>query len=482
MSVAESGCSTVTHGPAFTNTVTGLIEGVRSNTPMVLIAGDTPRVDKEHLQKADQAAIMLGTGVGFEQMRSLDTALEDMATAFRRAVVERRPVVLNVPVNYIYKDIEYSPVRSTTIAAQATVPDHSVLDEATGLIASARRPIVLAGKGAASARAREALIALADRIGAPLATTLKGKDLFHGHPFDLGIFGTLSAPSAVGPIEQSDCIVAFGASLNKWTTVTGSYLKDKRVVHCDIDPERIGRFAAVNVGVLGDAAETARAIIALLDEGQIPPAAFRSDQLQQQLRSWSPADFTDRSGPNTVDVRTVLARLEEDMPENRTLVTDGGQFIFDALKTLHVPDPSAFVLGVNFGAIGFGMADAIGAAAAADRPVLLLVGDGGFMLGGLAEFHSAVRAGSDIVTVVFNNGCYGPEYIHFKNHGLDPRLSMFDWPDFASVAEALGGQGMTVQNLDDAFAMARVIARRDRPLLFDVRIDPELTDPEREPH
>ena len=96
------GVATVTHGPAFTNTVTALIEGVRSHTPILLIAGDTPVVDKEHIQAVDQRSVILGTGVGFEQVRSLDTAVVDLSTAMRRALVERRPVVLNVPVDLVW--------------------------------------------------------------------------------------------------------------------------------------------------------------------------------------------------------------------------------------------------------------------------------------------------------------------------------------------------------------------------------------------
>ena len=123
------------------------------------------------------------------------------------------------------------------------------------------------------------------------------------------------------------------------------------------------------------------------------------------------------------------------------------------------------------------MGNAIGASwSAPELPVVLVVGDGGFTLGGLVEFNTAVRYDVDLITVVCNNGTYGPEYRELVHRGLDPRLSMFEWPDFASVAGALGGTGVTVRTSRDLEAAAKAIADRDRPLLIDVHLDPAADD------
>jgi thiamine pyrophosphate-dependent acetolactate synthase large subunit-like protein len=104
----------------------------------------------------------------------------------------------------------------------------------------------------------------------------------------------------------------------------------------------------------------------------------------------------------------------------------------------------------------------------------MVTGDGGFMLGGLAEFNSAVRDGTDLIVMVCNDGAYGAEHIQFRARDLDASTSTFQWPDFAPVAEALGGQGYTVRNLKDLDGLADVIANRDRPLLIDVKLDPNV--------
>ncbi|GAA2448123.1 thiamine pyrophosphate-binding protein [Actinomadura vinacea] len=468
------GVATVTHGPALTNTVTALVESVRDRTPVLLIAGDTAVVDRENFQNISQRDVVVPTGAGFEQVRAPWTVDEDLATAVRRAVLERRPVVLNMPVDFQWEQVERSPAPRRWPAPQAVLPDPAVMDEAVGVVASAKRPIILAGRGAAAPDARKALLHLAGRIGAPVATTLRARDLFRDEPHDLGIFGTLSDEVALDTIMRSDCVIAFGASLNKWTTAEGSALEGKKLVQVDLDRVAPARHSGVHVGVVGDAATVAEDLVTWLDEADVRPTGFASPELAERLAARSGQDFKDRGTDATVDIRTALMRLESTFPKERTLVFDGGRFIHHAFRLLRVPEPSAYVHTVNFGSIGLGMGNAVGAAFGEPaRPVLLVTGDGGFMLGGLAEFGSAVRHGLDLVVVVLNDGAYGAEHIQLRNKDMDPEISTFEWPDFGPVATALGGQGFTVRDraeLDEALA---AIEHRDRPVLIDIKIDPD---------
>src|SRR5438445_1166970 len=143
------GVATVTHGPALTNIVTPLVESVRGRQPLVVVAGDTARADAGNLQEIDQRSVIEPTGAGFVQVRSFDSVVDDVASAFRRAETERRPIVLNVPIEFQWEEVEYQPTpRDHTV--QAIRPSDEALDRALGLIASARRPVVLAGVGASS--------------------------------------------------------------------------------------------------------------------------------------------------------------------------------------------------------------------------------------------------------------------------------------------------------------------------------------------
>jgi thiamine pyrophosphate-dependent acetolactate synthase large subunit-like protein len=149
--------------------------------------------------------------------------------------------------------------------------------------------------------------------------------------------------------------------------------------------------------------------------------------------------------------------------------------MYEAWRMLSVREPGHFLPTVHFGSIGLGLATAIGARyGAAGRPVVLVTGDGGFMLGGLAEFSTAARLGVDLVVVVLNDGGYGAEHIQFRTRGMDPALSLFAWPDLAAVAKALGGVGVGVRRLADLDDAAAAVASRERPVLLDVHVDPDL--------
>lgn len=468
------GVATVTHGPAVTNTVTALVESVRDRTPLLLVAGDTAVADRENLQNISQRDVILPAGAGFEQVRAPQTMAEDLATAVRRAVLERRPVVLNVPIEFQCEQVVYSPAPRRWLPQQAVLPDPAAMAQAVGVLASARRPVILAGQGATTTAARAELLRLASRAGAPVATTLRARDLFRGEPYDLGIFGALSHDVAAATIMHGDCVVAFGASLNGWTTAEGSLLKDKKVVQVDTDRLALAKHARIDAGVVGDASMVADALVAWLDEAGIKPTGFASPRLAGQLAALPACDFKDVSTEQSVDIRTALLRLDSAMPKERTLVLDGGRFIFHALRRLHVPEPSAYVHTVNFGSIGLGMGNAVGAAfGVPGRPVLLVTGDGGFMLGGLAEFPSAVRHGIDLVVVVLNDGAYGAEHVQLRSKNMDPEISTFTWPDLGPVATALGGRGFTVRNLAELDVALAAIKDRDRPVLIDVKLDPD---------
>ena len=163
------------------------------------------------------------------QLRSPETIPEDIVSAFREAELERRPVVLNIPADFQWQDVEFRPPQRRPVIRQSVRPSEDALDAALGhhrLVASPAR----AGRPrATSAAARAAVLGFARRIGAPVTTTLQARELFAGEPEDLGIFGTLSTDTAVDVIGQADCVVAFGAALNRWTTGEGSLLNGPRV-------------------------------------------------------------------------------------------------------------------------------------------------------------------------------------------------------------------------------------------------------------
>ncbi|NKJ00958.1 thiamine pyrophosphate-binding protein [Novosphingobium sp. SG707] len=468
------GIATVTVGPALINTLTALVEGVKGSVPMLLLCGDTPQDDRDSIQKVSQREFIMATGAGFEQLRSPKTVAQDVATALRRAMTERRPIVLNMPVEMQWSEVEYQPVHYHVPDNRPVVSAGDELDKAIGIIAAAKRPIVLAGRGAISPEAKAALLKLAARIEAPLATTLKARGLFDGEDYNLGIFGTLSSTAAVDVIMQSDCVIAFGASLNILTTSHGTFLKGKRVVEVNLDSGDVGKNVSSDAALAGDPAGTAEIFLHWLDEAEIPASGFRNEidrviPLDSQLS----APVADAHA-GTVDFLQALAVLDRLLPADRVLVTDGGRFGRETWKRIKAPGPSSFVTTTNFGSIGLGLSHAVGASfAAAGRPIVLFTGDGGFMHGGLAEFNTAVRYGIKLIVILCNDGAYGAEHVHFMKREIDPRLCLFKWPDFAPLAVALGGTGFTVRSQAELEVVLESLADQQYPVLIDMKLDPD---------
>lgn len=463
------GVATVTHGPALTNCVTALTEAARGHMPVVVLAGDTPVDNPRHLQSIDQRELVKATGAGFEQLRTPETVVMDVARAFYRAQVERRPIVLNMPADFMWQEVSHAPHVLDVFTAPGGVAQGDILDQAIGMIASARRPLILAGAGAVDAR--DQLIKLADRLEAPLATTLKAKGLFNDHPYNIDIFGTLSTPAAYDLIAQSDCIVCFGTALHDFTTDRGKLMKNKRIVQIDVESTAIGGGLHPDAALVADAGLTAETILYWLDEAEVPPSGF-TRELDTATLTAHPTG-ADKSGDGFVNYVQALETLETALPQDRILVTDGGRFMTEVWCRISAPNPKSFVGTVNFGAIGLGLQEAIGAGLAApDRPVVLFSGDGGFMMGGINEFNTAVRLGIDLIVIVANDSAYGAEHIQFIDRKMDPSLTEFHWPSFAETAKSLGGDGVEVRSMAELDAALVALKDRKGPFLIDLRLDP----------
>jgi acetolactate synthase-1/2/3 large subunit len=464
------GVATVTHGPGFTNCITALTEGARGHTSMVLLCGDTPVLSPQNLQNIDQRELAKASGAGFEQMRAPETATEDIANAFYRASVEKRPIVLNMPADFMWQEVGYKKVIYPVFNDPMFVPEGNNLDEAIGMIASAKRPVILAGAGAIGANKQ--LIRLADRLEAPLATTLKAKAMFNDHPFNMDIFGTLSTPAAYETIDKSDCVVAFGASLHHFTTDNGALMKGKRVVQVNNNIAEISKNFHPDSALVGDAGLTADNIVHWLDEAEIPPSGF-TQELESSSLTAHPTAEVKSSKDGTINFVEALERLEAVLPKNKILTTDGGRFMTEVWCRISAPDAHSFIATTNFGSIGIGLQHAIGAGfAAPDRPIVLFIGDGGFMMGGINEFNTAVRLNLDLITIVCNDSAYGAEHIQFVDRDMNPSLAQFEWPSFADVATALGGRGMLVTSTNELETAIQAIETRDRPILIELKLNP----------
>lgn len=471
------GVASVTHGPGLTNTLTAMTEAVRARSAVIILTGRTPK-QRDHVQEIDIRGIAGIAGAQYHQVLSPEHIPEDIAQAMSRSILGSCPVVLDIPVELMGLEVEYVPPRpGTNLRPQRILPDaqDEAVDRALGIIATARRPLILAGRGAVLSGAREELLKLADLLSAPVATTVLAKDYFCGHPYNLGVMGGVSHSVAVDAINDADCIVAFGASMNSFTTVEGSFVSEKKVIHLDNDPTRFGQYMVPDAAIWADARAGAQLFLEQLATVSRSRQGLINEELRRRLQEWTPAqEYRDASSPGTVDMRTAITVLDAAIAPDRAVVTDAGRFIAAPWRYMTVQDPIDFTHTVAFGSIGLGLATAIGfAAARLDRLTVAIVGDGGGMMG-LLEFGTAVRNGLPLIVIVLNDGSYGMEYHKLRDFGVDPAYSLIEWPEFADVARSLGGFGLTIRSLDDLHLVGEAVAEGRLPLLVDIKADPAV--------
>jgi thiamine pyrophosphate-dependent acetolactate synthase large subunit-like protein len=456
------GVVSVHQGPGVTNTLTSLTHAVRERAPVLVLAAEAAR-GRRVSQSLDLAALAATAGAGFEPS-------SDVARAAGRAAREQRPIVLGLPIDVQEQEAAAGEPNTPLDLPRAKPPAADVAAVAD-LIERSERPLILAGRGAVLADARADLEALGDRIGALFATSLVANGLFAGNPLSLGVCGGFASKLAERVVRQADLVLAFGASLNQWTTMHGTLIAGAAVVQCDSDPAAIG---GDHLGLVGDAAGAANALLDELERRGHSAQGFRGGTVEQEVRSYRAADDYDEvQADGLLDPRSLAVALDHALPAERTVVYDGGHFHWFPTPYLSVPDAAGFVAAQGFQAVGLGLGTAIGAAVARpERPVLLLIGDGGTMMT-LGELDALVGQRLPVVVAIFNDGAYGAEVHHFGPMGLPTDLVTFGDRDFAAVARALGARAATIRATDElAGAVGSWLAERDGPLVLDCKVNP----------
>jgi thiamine pyrophosphate-dependent acetolactate synthase large subunit-like protein len=340
---------------------------------------------------------------------------------------------------------------------------------------AANHPLILAGRGAVRAGARRELIALADRTGSLLGTTLMANSWFSGHPFNVGVVGSFSPPDAAELARNADVVLAFGASLNPFTTYGGGLFGKARVVQFDIDAAALGRFLEPDIAVLGDVRESAAALLEELGGRGHQSDGYRSPDVAERIANMqSGQEFVDRSRPAAIDPRTLMVALDDALPKDRFLVVDPGHHLTFSCTHLSVEGPNHFVFPVDFGSVGSAASVALGVAIAKrESTTVLAIGDGGLMMS-LADLQTAARYGLRLLVVVSNDSGFGAEVHYLQAVGQPDELARYENPSFEELGRALGFDAATVTSVDDITRLRERLGNIDRPLLLDCRVAGEV--------
>ena len=474
------GVAVVGRGPGFTNGLNALLTAAKAGSPVVVVTGELPtryRGDLAgthifHSKNVDQGRFAELAGSAVVDLDDPERACRGMAQAMelaargRTVVVLARTDVLSAALPGPAPSPRWPEAAPSPRWPEAATDDPPDSDDApdtpdaAGVAAVAdllgeewacRRPLLLAGRGATSAAARAALVELGNRIGALLVTTLPAKDLFVGEPADGGILGTLSTPEVSGLAVRSDLVLAFGASLNPFTTYGGDLLGKARLVHVDRDPAAFGRHAEPDLTVRGDVAAVAGLLVDELVRRDHRVEGYRTPSVLSELAAGRAALLRPAARG---DGRELLVALDGALPVDRALVVDAGAHMPLAATCLRVPHPRRFVTtALDYMSVGSAFGIAAGAAVADPTlTTVLVIGDGGLSMA-LPDLQTLARYRLPVVVVVVNDSAFGQEVQLLQLAGLPDDIARYPHLDFAALARSLGLEGVTLRSPADVDAL-----------------------------
>jgi acetolactate synthase I/II/III large subunit len=464
----------VHQGCGLTNAATGICEAAKSRTPLVVLAAEAAGAAVTSNFAMDQPGFARSVGAVAERVHGGRTAVADTVRAYRTARNDRRTVVLNLPL-----DVQAAEVPGDADRVPSPVPRPAPVRPAADAVAAlatlferARRPVIVAGRGARGAGPQ--LRRLGTATGSLLATSAVAHGLFHGERYALGISGGFASPTAADLVSHADLIVGFGCALNMWTMRHGRLIADDATVaQVDLDDAALGAHRPVDLGVVGDCGSVAEEVLAYLADRGSAREGYRTaavaDAIARRGR-WNDEPTDDLSTGDRIDPRTLSRELDVLLPAERIVAIDSGNFMGYPSAYLGVPDEYGFCFTQAFQSIGLGLSTAIGAALARpDRLPVLASGDGGFLMS-VAELETAVRLGIPLLCVIYNDAMYGAEVHHF---GPEADLGTVTFPDtdIAALATGFGTDGLTVRRATDLAGVTRWLeSSPTRPLVVDAKI------------
>jgi acetolactate synthase-1/2/3 large subunit len=480
-------CLGISAGAAI-NLMGGAYSANADSVPLLVVSGNAPVAsfgrnammefsgDPRRPDPARLFAPLTKRSVMVRAAREVPDALADCLAA---ALSGRRGAAhLCVPFDVQLQEVGLDRVPEPLAYDARPAPGAAVLDEAARVLAGARHPAIVAGTGVIRSGAGDEVVALAEALGAPMVTTLKGKSAVpNDHPLCLGHVALGRSPAAERAVKapEMDVLIAIGTTLSEWTNFAWdpAFAKNATVVQFDIDPAEITRVYPVRLAVVGDAKASLQGVLARLRPDPAA-AATRREAVCRLLEAVGKFDAAE----SRFDARTplrpqaVVTTLAARLPDGAQLLADAGNNTFYTSHYYALKRHDAFYMGGGCAAMGWSVAASIGVKLwRADRPVVNVCGDGGFMMNGM-ELETAAAHDVPVLWVVMTDGALGmvktfqtlfraKDFIGCEFGDIEP----------ARVAEGLGARGRRIERLAELDDAVADFLAAPRPTLLDVRID-----------
>ena len=464
------GVCIATSGPGATNLVTGIATAYLDSVPVVAITGNVPNsvIGTDGFQEIDITGITLPITKHNYFVSCIEDLADTIREAFKLAASGRPgPVLIDVPKDVQTATYDYEPYAPVMPDQKAPAKDLRI-QQAAETINAAKKPFLYFGGGLISSEAQEELLALAEKIDAPMGCSMMGiSGVPTDHPRFLGMQGMHGHYACSTAMHHADTIIALGARFNDRVTGNRSkFAKNAKIVHIDIDGAELNKTVNSVHGLRGDMKLTLQKLLPLIEKVERPEWQAHIDALR--AREAQGQDKREGMTPTNV-----INKLNTYLKDNTPVATDVGQHQCWAAQYVNFKKTRRFITSGGLGTMGFGMGAAMGAQMGTGERTVLITGDGSFGMN-LNEMATAVANKVPLVILLLNNGVLGMVrqwqtlffQKHYSNTMLDARQT-----DFVKLAQAFGAdasRALTLEELDEALEKAFSC---DGPYLIDCAID-----------
>ena len=460
-------------GPGATNILTPVAEAYLDSMPMLVIAGGvrTTSVGKGGLHDIDQLSMFARVSKEASRLTDAGTLNFEVENAIHSASSGRpRPVFLEVPFDVLSREVQMRPDRASTAPTPPSSGDRDGISLASKALSQATRPLIIAGGGINSSEAWDELRRLADMLQSPVASTISAKGAYPENlPLSAGqLWDTVGLRAAM----EADVILALGCRFSERSTASWGLRLSGSLIHVDVDPGEIGRNYPVALGICADAKQfLGELLIRIRPDNNKERGGWVQEIQQARLERHSQVEKNLVRG-DQIKPQAAVKEIADALPDEAVVVTETGHAFWWPALMFQMKRPRSFLSPSGNSTLGFGFPAALGAKSARpERPVVCLVGDGGFTFT-CQEIATSVEEKIPVVTVVFDDGGYAA-IREYQRKGYGSRYIGVDFavrPDFVKLAQSLGADGVHVEKQDQIAPALKSALRTSKTTVIDIEI------------
>lgn len=469
------GVCMATSGPGATNLITGIANAYMDSVPIVAFTGQVPRalIGNDAFQEADIRGITMPIVKHSYLVQEASELPKIIKEAFYIASTGRPgPVLIDLPKDTTTEEIEFEYPSEVMLRGYRPKlkGNEQQIKRAAQVIASAKRPVLYVGGGAITSNAAEEVRMLAEKIGAPVTTTLMGTGAFpDDHPLALHMLGMHGTKYANYAVQESDLLIAIGARFDdRVTGKMSSFAPEAKVVHIDIDPAEIGKNVRVDVPIVGDCKLVLQSLLKYVGR-------CNSEAWIERIQQWKKEFPLSYEYSDTIIKPQYVVESIYRACKDAIIVTEVGQNQMWANQFFTYTEPRTFLSAGGLGPMGYGFPAAIGAKLGRPEKVVFdIAGDGSFQMNS-HELATAVKSDVPVIVAILNNGYLGMvrqwQELFFGRRYAETCVESS--VDFAKLAEAYGALGLRAERPSEVNDVLDEALRSNRPTVIDFVCDPE---------